>query len=67
MSFEFITCEKKGRIAYLTINRPERLNALHPPANEEMLEAFTDFRDDPELWVAILTGTGEGHSARVMI
>lgn len=59
MSFEFITYEKKGRIAYLTINRPERLNALHPPANEEMLEAFTDFRDDPELWVAILTGTGE--------
>ena len=59
MSYEFLTYEKKGRIAYVTIQRPERMNALHPYANAEMLEAFTDFRDDPDVWVAILTGTGE--------
>ncbi|MCY3638114.1 MAG: enoyl-CoA hydratase-related protein, partial [Chloroflexi bacterium] len=59
MSYEFITYEKKDRIAYVTINRPERLNALHPPANAELYHAFSAFRDDPDAWIAILTGTGE--------
>ena len=47
MSFEFILYEKKGRVAYVTMNRPDSLNALHPMASSEMLEAFTDFRDGP--------------------
>ena len=59
MGYEFIVYEKRGRIAYLTINRPDRLNALHPPANGEMRDAMTDFRDDPDAWVAIITGAGE--------
>ena len=59
MAYEFISYEKKGRIAYITIERPERLNALHPPANKELLDAFTDFNDDPDAWVAIITGSGE--------
>jgi len=59
MNYEFIKYEKKNRIAYITINRPERLNALHIPAHLEMYHAFCDFRDDPESWVAILTGTGD--------
>ena len=59
MSYEFIKYEKRGKIAYVTINRPERLNAIHQPANVEIHHAFSDFRDDPELWVAILTGTGD--------
>ena len=59
MSYEFISYEKRGRIAYVTITRPERLNALHIHANEEMHRAFVDFRDDPDVWVAILTGEGE--------
>ena len=59
MAYEFIIYEKRGRIAYLTINRPDRLNALHPPASQEIREAMTDFRDDPDVWVAIITGTGE--------
>ena len=52
MPYEFIDYEKKGRIAYVTINRPERLNALHPPANQELYQAFTDFKEDPEVWFA---------------
>lgn len=59
MSFEFITYEKSGRIARITINRPKNLNALHPPASAELRQAFEDFRDDPEVWVAILTGSGD--------
>jgi enoyl-CoA hydratase/carnithine racemase len=51
--------EKKGRIAVITINRPERMNAIDPEASRELLSAWSDFRDDNELWVAIFTGAGE--------
>ncbi len=43
----------------MTINRPDQLNAIDPQTGYEMRQAFEDFRDDDELWVAILTGAGE--------
>ena len=51
--------ERDGRIFTITINRPERMNALHPPGNAEMAELFDEFQNDPELWVAIVTGAGD--------
>ena len=59
MDLEFIKYEKRNQIAYVTINRPEVLNALHPPAHLELEQVWDDFRDDPEMWVAIFTGSGE--------
>jgi enoyl-CoA hydratase/carnithine racemase len=59
MAYEFATYEKQGRIAIVTLNRPERLNALHPPAHFELHEIWNDFERDPEVWVGILTGTGD--------
>jgi crotonobetainyl-CoA hydratase len=59
MTYEFLTYRVAGRVAYVTINRPEVMNALHPAANAEILAAFTAFRDDDEAWVAILTGAGD--------
>lgn len=59
MSTEFCTAERDGHILTVTINRPERMNALHPPANAELAQVFDDFAADPDLWVAILTGAGE--------
>ena len=59
MSYRFATYEKRGRIAYVTMNRPEVMNALHLEAHLELNEIWEDFRDDPDLWVAILTGAGE--------
>ena len=59
MDLEFVRYEKRERIAYLTIHRPEVMNALHPPANDEMARVWDDFAADPETWVAILTGAGE--------
>ncbi len=59
MACEFATYEKKGRIAIVTLNRPERMNALHPPSHVELDEIWNDFEQDPELWVGILTGTGD--------
>jgi len=57
--FANIIYEKKGRIAYVTINRPQRMNAVDPDTSRELLQAFSDFRDDDELGVSILTGAGE--------
>lgn len=51
--------EKEGRIAIITINRPEAMNALNADVREEMQAAFIDFKDNPDLWVAILTGAGD--------
>ncbi|MYJ73624.1 MAG: enoyl-CoA hydratase [Gammaproteobacteria bacterium] len=51
--------KKKDRTAYITLNRPEALNALNREASEALTAAMVDFRDDPEVWVAILTGAGD--------
>lgn len=50
--------EKRGKIAYLTIDRPRALNAIDPQTFQEMSNALIDFRDDKNLWVAIITGSG---------
>ena len=57
--FEKITYEKDGRIAIITMNRPDKHNAIDPQTSYELHAAFCDFRDDDELWTAILTGAGE--------
>jgi enoyl-CoA hydratase/carnithine racemase len=57
--FQFIKYEKKDRIAYLTLNRPDVLNAMHPPAHQEIAAAMEDFNADNESWVAIISGAGE--------
>jgi enoyl-CoA hydratase/carnithine racemase len=59
MPFERILYAKEGRIAFVTINRPEKLNAIDPLTSAELLEAFTDFKEDDNVWVAILTGAGD--------
>ena len=59
MNYEFASYEKKGRIATVTINRPERMNALHPPANLELHDIWNDFQNDPEVWIGVLTGSGD--------
>src|ERR671925_559877 len=51
--------EKRDRIAYVTINRPEARNAIDPDVHRLMIETWTDFRDDDSVDVAILTGAGD--------
>jgi enoyl-CoA hydratase/carnithine racemase len=58
-AYEFIVVEKEEHLYRITINRPEVMNALHPPVCRELDEAFDRFSDDPDAWVAILTGAGE--------
>lgn len=58
-ALQFCRSERDGRILLVTIARPERMNALHWMASEELSSVFDDFEADPELWVAILTGEGD--------
>jgi enoyl-CoA hydratase/carnithine racemase len=50
---------KEGRIAYLTLNRPEAMNALDVELHELLWEAWEDFDRDDAVDVAILTGNGD--------
>ncbi len=58
-TLEYCTTESDGRILIVTINRPERMNALHWMANEELASVFDDFASNSDLWVAIITGAGD--------
>jgi len=51
--------EKRDQIAYITLNRPEVHNAIDTQTDELLFEAWTDFRDDPDVRIAILTGAGD--------
>ena len=55
----FIKYEKEGRIAVFTINRPEAMNAMSIQVSEELRDRMVDFKEDPEVWVGIVTGSGE--------
>ena len=57
--YENLQYEKKGAIAYVTVNRPKVLNALNRATMQELRAAFTAAKDDPEVRVVILTGAGE--------
>src|SRR5436309_4013471 len=57
-TFTDILYEKAEGIAKITINRPDVRNAFRPLTVREMIQAFEDVREDPELGVAILTGAG---------
>jgi enoyl-CoA hydratase/carnithine racemase len=51
--------EKKERIAYITLNRPEAMNAINAEMREQLAAAWEDFKSDDDLWVAIVTGAGD--------
>jgi enoyl-CoA hydratase/carnithine racemase len=51
--------EVRDRIAYITFNRPEAMNAMDPEVYSLLSEAWVDVRDNPEIWAAIITGAGE--------
>jgi len=59
MNYEYSNVEKDGKLWVITLNRPERMNALHSPAHFELEEIFNEFSTDPDAWVAIITGSGE--------
>jgi len=59
MAFETLLYEKRNGIGYVTVNRPEKLNALSRKTMEELDECFLDIESDDEVRAVILTGAGE--------
>lgn len=54
-----ILYEKRGQVAYITINRPEARNAIDLETAQQLSEAWKDFRDDENVWIGVITGAGE--------
>ena len=59
LSLANVLYEKKGEIAYVTVNRPKVLNALNTPTWKDLRTAFEDARDDLAVRGVILTGAGD--------
>jgi enoyl-CoA hydratase len=59
MNYQTLLVEARNRIAFVTINRPDKLNALNEQAKAELKQAFERLRDDADVDVVILTGSGE--------
>ena len=63
MSYETVLFEVSDRIATLTLNRPERLNAVNQQMKEDLRAAWQRVKDDSDIWVAIITGAGRAFSS----
>lgn len=63
MSYNNITLEKEGKIALLTLNRPQALNALNSETLTELDAAFSDIANDEEIYAVIVTGAGKAFVA----
>jgi dehydration protein DpgD len=59
MSYEHVIYDKRDHVAYVTLNRPRRMNALDARSHAELIEIFDDFAADDDAWVAIITGAGD--------
>ena len=59
MDFKNLLVEVDNNIAIVTINRPEKLNALNNETVEELDKVFSQLNDDENIYVIILTGSGE--------
>ena len=60
MVYEFITFERRGTVAWVTLNRPEVRNALKPEMREELIDAIEVVGGDLDLRCLVITGAGEG-------
>ena len=58
-NYETITVEKRGRVAVLTINRPDKLNALSSKVHAEGVAALDELKYDDDIRVVVVTGSGE--------
>jgi len=63
MNFDEIIYDKKDRVATVTMNRPEKMNAWTPKMGAEMRTAMMDAERDPEIGAIIVTGAGRAYCA----
>jgi enoyl-CoA hydratase len=58
-SYETLLLERRDRVALITINRPDKLNALNIKTRQEGAQAFDDLREDESVRVVVITGAGD--------
>jgi enoyl-CoA hydratase/carnithine racemase len=63
MGTEKVLYDKRGPVAWVTLNRPEVKNAIDIETDHRLQEIWADFRDDPELRVGVITGNGDAFTA----
>src|SRR5213078_4963012 len=63
MSYQTIEYETRGRVALITLNRPDRLNAWTPQMASEQAAAINAANDDPDVGAIVMTGAGRGFCA----
>lgn len=54
--------EIRDKVARVTLNRPEKLNAINSEMRNELFRVFADVRDNPDVWLALVTGNGRAFS-----
>ncbi len=59
MAFTSIIYEKSEHVAWITLNRPEVMNARNEKLRKELVEALINARDDDEIYVIVITGAGD--------
>ena len=57
--YEHLIYEQRGPVTVITINRPERMNAIGPQTHRELVDAWDRFRADDDALVGVLTGAGD--------
>lgn len=60
-----LVVERRDRVAILTLNRPDRLNALNPALREQIEQTCQTIRHDDAVWAVVLTGAGRGFCSGV--
>ena len=63
MAYEFVLYNKEGQVAYVTLNRPERLNAVSPELARDWLAAINEAEEDDDVKVIVFKGAGRAFSA----
>ncbi|HEU4391522.1 MAG TPA: enoyl-CoA hydratase-related protein [Blastocatellia bacterium] len=59
MALQNVLIEKRGRVAVITVNRPDKLNALNTQTRRDILEALDQLELDEEIRVVVITGAGQ--------
>jgi 2-(1,2-epoxy-1,2-dihydrophenyl)acetyl-CoA isomerase len=67
MSYEFIIVEREGDIGVVTLNRPERMNAMTYQMSQEYSDAVAELNEDPAIGAIVVTGNGRAFCAGVDI
>ena len=57
--FETLLYERRDHVIIVTLNRPEQRNAIIPKMRQELREVWLDFKADDDLYVSVLTGSGD--------